>query len=374
MAVVPLWAVRLLTLALVCVAHSGQIRESGESKLAPRPGTLCQLLSRDILTEEKLYAGTLAVHRLRFALPASARIPDCCGGSGGLFHVRVKAPDATGQMQFRPYSAHMLPTNRSIFELIVKVYPGGVSAKLGALAVDDYAHVPEIQAIDWRRDSKRVGMVCFGVGITECLGPAERLLKAGGEVRLVTGYRNAEQMILVDEARALLREYAGRFRLRHCLSQPEPGAALDRVKAGKEHNEKITRGRVDHKVLKAEFGGPWNDGQPAEHFLTIGTSQMERAALGLLGRAGLIDFSQVRSAAQTRRTRPGAWVIRCAGMRALGVRCCSERSRARSLASAPWQIRGHPLFLLIKGPYGANSNWEALSPPDKREPTSKAEL
>ena len=49
--------------------------------------------------------------------------------------------------------------------------------------------------------------------------------------------RNAEQIILLDEARALLREYPGRFRLRHCLSQQRPGessAALAATEAGKE--------------------------------------------------------------------------------------------------------------------------------------------
>ena len=50
--------------------------------------------------------------------------------------------------------------------------------------------------------------------------------------------RNAEQIILLDEARALLRAYPGSFRLRHCLSQPgEGGAALAATKAGKEEGE-----------------------------------------------------------------------------------------------------------------------------------------
>ena len=50
--------------------------------------------------------------------------------------------------------------------------------------------------------------------------------------------RNAEQIILLDEARALLRAYRGSFRLRHCLSQPgEGGAALAATKAGKEEGE-----------------------------------------------------------------------------------------------------------------------------------------
>lgn len=237
-----------------------------------------------------------------------------------MLHVRVRAPDAKGKMLVRPYSAHVHPVNQT-FELVVKAYPGGVSEKLCVLPVDEYAHVPEIRALDWRRDSKRVGMVCFGVGITECLGPAEALLKAGGEVRLVYSNSNAEQIILLDEARALLRGYAGRFRLRHCLSQPVEGAALDAVKAGKGEGEKLTRGRVDHKVLAQEFGGAWKDGKLAEHFLMIGTSDMERSVLGLLGRASLVDFSK---------------------------------------------IRGHPLFLLLKGPHGSNSNWDALSPPEAK--------
>ena len=186
---------RLLLLALVttrCAANRGRggrgpggsgIGESGESELQPRPGTHCQLLSREVLTvaDATTTPSTLAVHRLRFALPAAFRTPGCCDGENGMLHVRVKAPDANGKMLVRPYSAHMHPANQT-FELVVKAYPGGVSEKLCALPVDAYAHVPEIRALDWRRDSKRVGMVCFGVGITECLGPAEALLKAGAEV------------------------------------------------------------------------------------------------------------------------------------------------------------------------------------------------
>ena len=187
-------ALRFLLLTLVtitCAANRGRgpgpggsgIGESGESELKPRPGTQCQLLSRQVLTAEDATTTppTLAVHRLRFALPASMRTPGYCGGEGGLLHVRVKAPDAKGEMLVRPYSAHVHAANRT-FDLVVKAYPGGVSERLCALPVDGYAHVPEIRALDWRRDSKRVGMMCFGVGITECLGPAEALLKAGGEV------------------------------------------------------------------------------------------------------------------------------------------------------------------------------------------------
>ena len=186
-------ALRLVLLALttVCAANRGRgrgpggsgIGESGESELQPRPGTHCQLLSREILTAADVTTSppTLAVHRLHFALPANFRTPSCCDGESGMLHVRVKAADANGKMLVRPYSVHVHPANQT-FVLVVKAYPGGVSEKLSALPVDAFAHVPEIRALDWRRDSKRVGMVCFGVGITECLGPAAALLKAGGEV------------------------------------------------------------------------------------------------------------------------------------------------------------------------------------------------
>ena len=51
--------------------------------------------------------------------------------------------------------------------------------------------------------------------------------------------RNAEQIILLDEARALLRGYPGRLRLRHCLSQQgESSAALAAIKAGEEEGER----------------------------------------------------------------------------------------------------------------------------------------
>lgn len=74
-------------------------------------------------------------------------------------------------MRLQPYSAHLDETSQS-FTLIVKVYSGGppefagVSGYLGSVEVGDFVHVPEIRQLDWRRDSKRTGMVCLGVRST----------------------------------------------------------------------------------------------------------------------------------------------------------------------------------------------------------------
>jgi ferredoxin-NADP reductase len=310
---------RLVLLALV--ARSRGQRGTKDVQLAeraPREGTQCTLLSREVLTAADVAP---AVHRLRFALPATARVPKCCGGEGGLLYVRVKAPDADGQpTRFKPYSAHWEPGENATFALVVKIYPGGppatagVSAYLGALAVGARAHVPEAQALDWRRDARRVAMVCFGVGLTECLVPAAVLLRAGAEVRLVAASRDAGQQILLDELRALHDAHPDRFRVRHCLSNASATAAAD----GGASGARVTRGRVDPAVLREEFGGAWRDGAPVEHFFIIGTGMMEVATLGMIREAELVDFSR---------------------------------------------IRGHPPFLLVKGPHGANSGWDALSPP-----------
>ena len=67
---------------------------------------------------------------------------------------------------------------------------------------------------------------------------------------------------------------AGRFRVRHCLSQPGPETTLEPGKA--KQGARATRGRVDYEVLNEEFGGKWSDGSAVEHFFMIGTSAMER--------------------------------------------------------------------------------------------------
>ena len=87
---------------------------------------------------------------------------------------------------------------------------------------------------------------------------------------MIYGNRNAGQIILSNETAQLLHDYPNRFRLRHALSQPAAETVLDSGKKSKL-GERTTKGRVDHKVLKQEFGGKWADGKVAQHFFMIGT-------------------------------------------------------------------------------------------------------
>lgn len=280
----------------------------------------CQLMSREYLVPPGDEAqASLPVLRLGLALPESwTGAPACCGDEGaGVLHVRVRAaPDRE-----QPYSAHLDQTNRSI-SLIVKVYPEegspGVSGYLESVEVGSSIDVSEIRAWDYHHSSRRTAMVCFGVGITECLGISEVLLARGAEVRMVYASRDPAQVLLLAELRGVLNANPTRFRVRHCLSRRHPTLGLKLVQpALAPPGERVTHGRIDATVLREEFDGAWGDGAPVEHFLLVGSREMEMAALGMVFEAGLRDKSQVR---------------------------------------------GHPDFLLMKGPHGQNTNWLPLAP------------
>ena len=143
----------------------------------------CELLSREVLTAAA--GDDLEVQLLRFALPPRH---DLRGPSA---HVKVRAPDAPGQTnRVRAYSAIVDADARS-FSLTVKIYPGGppatrgTSAHLGGLRVGASLHVLEGRSLGWAEAAPaRLGLIAFGVGIAECLEPAELALERGGSVAL----------------------------------------------------------------------------------------------------------------------------------------------------------------------------------------------
>ena len=311
----------ILTLALLPTSGSSSEAQS----------TLCQVTSREHLVLP--LDGALQVVRIRLALPDSwTGPPACCGGEGmGVLHVNVK----TESSQEKPYSAHLDEAKRSI-TLIVKVYPHqGVSGHLTSVPPGGFVNVPEIRAWDYHYNSRRVAMVCFGVGITECMGISEVLLARGAEVRMVYASKEPAQVLLLPELRDLLDAYPTRFRLRHCLSWPGSTHLGASIRWGgmperqPPPGERSTHGRVNADVLLEEFDGPWGDGAPVEHFLLVGSKAMETAALNMVFEAGLRD---------------------------------------------PSQIRGHPDFLLMKGPRGQNTRWLPLAGAAADQPARPTQL
>jgi len=282
-----------------------------ETGTAPAtPGTVVRLASREVLINaDGGSGGALEVQRLRFELPPTAEIPECCDGEvEGLLHVMVAMPPRPegGEYRVNPYSMHPVREDSSAgglisFDLIVKIYPGeGTSSYLGSVPVGGLVHVPQIRAADWKHESKKTAMVCFGVGVTGCFGLARELLERGGEVKMVLANRDEGSVIPIPELDALAEEHPEAFTLTHYLSR-----SGGTVRSG-ARNVITKHGRVDRRVLKEEFGSE------ADNYLIMGTSEMEWAVL-----ESLVDV----------RT-----------------------------------LRGHPKFLLLKGPYGNNSGWTNLSP------------
>ena len=290
------------------IKRPGSVKPSYEHLAAPRKGTQCALLSREVLVAAS-EAGP-AVHRLRFAWPSTFEgPPPCCEGGDGVVHVHVRAPAPDGvspKELLRPYSPTVMDADG--FELAVKIYADrqGVSAYLGALKIGAYAHVPEIRAMDYHRDARRVAMICFGVGVTECLPLGMKMLARGAEVRMAVLDRDASRAVLLREFAELEAAYPTSLRVRRYFSRPRPGD--------------LERGypRVDVAALRDFFGGSWIDGKPADYLEIVGSARHERDA-----------YEMVLAAA--------IWPTLFIGM-------------------------GHPPFIIMKGPDGFNAPWQPLSP------------
>jgi hypothetical protein len=152
---------------------------------------------------------------------------------------------------------------------------------------------------------RRRGLVCFGVGSTECFGTAQRAAQSGQHVVMVCAYRHGADVLFLGELCALAAQPgAGRFELHVLLSREAPdGQLLARVSsalaaAGVADGAlpasiHLRQGRVDAAQLRGVFS-PWlssgKDGAaspPAPAFLAVGSKAQQREAHRLLHGLGL---------------------------------------------------------------------------------------
>eukprot|EP01065_Artemidia_motanka_P024702 TRINITY_DN295_c0_g1_i3.p1 TRINITY_DN295_c0_g1~~TRINITY_DN295_c0_g1_i3.p1 ORF type:complete len:306 (+),score=85.38 TRINITY_DN295_c0_g1_i3:63-920(+) len=237
----------------------------------------CTLLEREVLTDADSERGIPEVQRLRFSLPSG--YTGTLGYTQPLVHVKVRRPDSW--FRARTYSLTSPANTPGAFELTVKIYPGtGVSAHLGSLPIGEQAHVArtltkrlaipgppgvgdELPASP-TVPKMNVGIIAFGVGITECVITAEDMLRAGHTVRLLYGNRHESQVLFKDALERVQSEYPSTFRVHHRLSREDCDDSGD-----------CSRGRIDAKALEQQFG-EWD--RASSYFLVVGTKQMAAQA------------------------------------------------------------------------------------------------
>jgi len=228
----------------------------------------CQLVRKETLCETR----GEPVRRLTFAAPADQPM----NVDTALRQV-VVVPGLGPLRMYSPTSEPNRPDGT--FDLVVRVYQNGqVSRALDAVPVGSSVKMiypwPAPLSPDRRNPGQRIGLIAFGVGITELYRVAANELRDPQvqEVALLYSTRTAEEQRVMDpELAELVALHPGRFRLERTLTgEPRPG---------------FRTGRVDAEMLAAVF--PWADGDRANaRFLASGSGQMMKDAMQMLDRLG----------------------------------------------------------------------------------------
>lgn len=161
---------------------------------------------------------------------------------------------------YKPKSYSVSALRDKEFDVTFKVYPAGrASGYLDRLSVGDCAHSFGMSAGRVRNPGNYVGIVAYGVGITEALPVAQAELTKGdaAQVTLLWASRTLDDTFWQDEINQLTQAHGGRFQFVQILSRQEKPGCL--------------QGRIDRRVLQQVFQPP---DRPGARFLTVGTKEM----------------------------------------------------------------------------------------------------
>ena len=210
------------------------------------------------------------VFTLTFANPSNA--PQALGvriDHGDV--IKVQVPGREG-----PKSYSMSAARDGEFDITFKLYPGGLcSGYLHSLKIGDAMEC--FGKGQKRRDpGSHVGLVAYGVGITECLPMAAAELRKdeAKAVTLLWASKKYGDKFWLDSIEELRRAYPVRFSFATILSR--------------EKREGSLQGRIDADVLKQVFLDSWNGDvdKNSMRFLAIGTKPMMKDCYGHLETLG----------------------------------------------------------------------------------------
>lgn len=205
--------------------------------------------------------GHLPVHTLTFELPSAAAMS---GRTRAHSDLRLDLGDVVKMVipGYKPKSYSVSALRADEFDVTFKVYPGGrASGFLDRLAIGECIHTFGMGSGRVRQPGKFVGIVVYGVGITEGLPVARSELEKGDaeEVLLLWASRTMGDTFWAEDVKRLQEEFPRQFKIVHILSREDAEGALS--------------GRIDKEVLRDVFGG-WLDKKEDARFLSVGTKEM----------------------------------------------------------------------------------------------------
>jgi len=226
-------------------------------------GVPTKLIKKTTLIAER--PNHLPVYTLTFAIPKDATFT---GRAKPHSEVNIDLGDVVKMVipNYKPKSYSMSALRNDEFDITLKVYPNGrASGFLDRLQVGEEINTFGVSANRTRKPGTFVGIVAYGVGITEGLPMAKAELEKGdaNQVVLLWASRTSKDTFWSDDIESLKKKYPEKFTMVHILSR--------------EEREGCLHGRIDHKVLQQVFKP--SDSEKAR-FLSVGTKEMMRMTDG----------------------------------------------------------------------------------------------
>ena len=231
-------------------------------------GVPTTLIKKTTLVEEA--QDRLPVHTLTFAIPQNVKFS---GRAKSHADVDLSVGDVVKMVipGYKPKSYSMSALRENEFDVTFKVYPNGrASGFLNRLQVGQEMGTFGLSSGRYRNPGTFVGIVAYGVGITEGLPVAIAELEEGtaDKVVLVWACRTMADVFWQDQLQDLMTRYPHKFQLIHVLSREQ-----------QQHHPNALYGRVTPQLLDRIF-------QPKDRhsarFLSVGTKEMMRETDAML--------------------------------------------------------------------------------------------
>lgn len=247
-------------------------------------GVPTKLLQKTLLVPARQATATLPsclpVYTLTFEIPTNA---NSLGGKA-INHqeIRLDLGDVIKMVipGYKPksYSVSALRKKQGEFDVTVKVYPNGrASGYLDRLQVGDCIHTFGMRRGGQRNPGSYVGVIAYGVGITEALPVARaELVKADAQkVVLLWASRTKADTFWNQEIEELEKDYPDQLEVVRIYSRETVC----------DQEEGILHGRITPQILKDVFQQAKNVADDAR-FLSVGTKEMMRLTDGMLEEIG----------------------------------------------------------------------------------------